>query len=108
MKLPEYNVLEARQVKILKQIYELKQQVECLCVAVRLSDVNDPAEILDKLNLDITTNEVLMDYCSLWNSWIVVAFVFGALVFIGLFFFRRRFKLKSLCLLIRTVLRTLF
>ncbi|XP_001605106.1 aminoacyl tRNA synthase complex-interacting multifunctional protein 2 isoform X2 [Nasonia vitripennis] len=57
MKLPEYNVLEARQVKILKQIYELKQQVECLCVAVRLSDVNNPAEVLNKLNLDITADE---------------------------------------------------
>ncbi|OXU30254.1 hypothetical protein TSAR_014299 [Trichomalopsis sarcophagae] len=57
MKLPEYNVLEARQVKILKQIYELKQQVECLCVAVRLSDVNNPAKVLNKLNLDITADE---------------------------------------------------
>lgn len=82
MQLPEYNILEARQVRILKQIYELKQQVECLCVAVRLSDVNNPAEILDKLNLNIEADEVfivigLYCYFCFWStgSYLLLVFV---------------------------------
>lgn len=68
MKLPEYNILEARQVTILKQIHEHKQHVECLDLAVRLSDVNNPAEILDK------------NYNVAYEVWIIIDF-YGCICF---------------------------
>lgn len=38
--LPEYNILETRQMKILEQLCELKDQIEGLCVSIRLSDIS--------------------------------------------------------------------
>lgn len=79
--MPEYNFLEARQVKILDEVFKLKSYVDLMTVAVRVNDSSEidfypiPVETTSELSIK-TSNQVYIFEKKKLNFFVLLLNVF--------------------------------